>query len=125
MQKADIAIASLTVTSVREEVIQFTKPYMELQSSYVRQRSSMLELDYFQYLKPFTTNVWLLIVFATIFSSSVLYFVDYFSPFGWRLTMKEKTGEDGDVFSVSNSIWFSIASLLLQGGDNTPRTLSG
>ena len=39
--------------------------------------------------------------------------------------MKEKTGEEGNEFSVPNSIWFAVASWLLQGGDNTPRTLSG
>lgn len=98
---------------------------MELQNSYVRQRNNILELDYFQHLKPFTTNVWLITVFAGVFSSFVLYFVDYFSPFGWRQTIKAGTGKDGDVFSVSNSMWFSVASWLLQGGDNTPRTLSG
>ena len=125
LQKADIAIASLTVTSSREEVVQFTKPYMELQHSYVRQRQTLLKLDYFQHLKPFTTTVWLIILFGAIFAGLVLYAVDYFSPFGWRQVVKGKTGDDGTEFNASNSIWFTFASSLLQGGDNTPRTLSG
>lgn len=98
---------------------------MEVQNSYVRQRKNDVEFDLFQYLKPFTTNVWIIIVFAGLLSSIVLYGVDYLSPYGWRQTIKERTGRDGDVFSVSNSIWFTVASWLLQGGDNTPRTLSG
>ena len=125
MQKADIAIASLTVTSSREEVVQFTKPYMELQNSYVRQRKTLFTLDYFQHLKPFTTTVWLIILFGAIVVSLILYAVDYFSPFGWRQAVKGRTGEDGTEFNASNSIWFTFASWLLQGGDNTPRTLSG
>ena len=120
-----MAVAPLTVSSTREEVVAFTKPYMEAQNSYVRRQRKAGVLDYFQYLKPFTTNVWILTVFAGIVSSCFLYLTDHFSPYGWRQTEKASTGIDGSVFSVSNSIWFMVASWLLQGGDNTPRNLSG
>lgn len=33
--------------------------------------------------------------------------------------------DDGDEFSWFNSLWFCLASMLQQGGDDTPRMLSG
>ncbi|XP_065062808.1 glutamate receptor 2-like [Rhopilema esculentum] len=124
-KKADMAVASLTITSSREEVVQFTKPYMELQNSYVRLRGTTMQFDPLQFLKPFTTNMWILTVLAGIFCSIVIYFIDYYSPFGWRQTIKRETGRDGATFNAANSAWFTVASWLLQGGDNTPRSLSG
>eukprot|EP00795_Rhopilema_esculentum_P008536 gene8536-14537_t len=124
-KKADIAVASLTITSIREEAIEFTRPFMELQNAYLRKRSTTVQFDYLQFLKPFTTNVWILTVIVVLISSIVIYFVDYNSPFGWRQSDLVSTGKYGDEFSAANSIWFCTASWLLQGGDNTPRSLSG
>ena len=120
-----MAVASITVTSKREEVIKFTKPYMELQNSYVKRRSNVMQLDVLQFLSPFSAHVWLITVLAGIAGSIVIYYVELYSPSGWRNAVKEANGQDGEMFSVANSIWFTVSSWLLQGGDNTPRSLSG
>ena len=53
----------------------------------------------------------------------LLYCVDFFSPLGYRKTAEE-TGE-GEEFNIMNSLWFATASMLQQGGDNTPKAPSG
>lgn len=125
LQKADMAVASITVTSIREEVIKFTKPYMELQNSYVKRRSNVMQLDVLQFLSPFSAHVWMITVLAGIAGSIVIYYVELYSPSGWRNVVDEENGANGGIFSVANSIWFTVSSWLLQGAENTPRSLSG
>eukprot|EP00112_Aurelia_sp_Birch-Aquarium-sp1_P020682 Seg539.6 transcript_id=Seg539.6/GoldUCD/mRNA.D3Y31 product="Glutamate receptor 2" protein_id=Seg539.6/GoldUCD/D3Y31 len=124
-RKADMAVASITVTSIREEVIKFTKPYMELQNSYVKRRSNVMQLDVLQFLSPFSAHVWMITVLAGIAGSIVIYYVELYSPSGWRNVVDEENGANGGIFSVANSIWFTVSSWLLQGAENTPRSLSG
>ena len=52
------------------------------------------------------------------------YVIDYLSPYGYRKTAIA-SGEPGDEFSLYNSLWFATASMLQQGGDNTPKSPSG
>ena len=57
------------------------------------------------------------------FSSLLLFFViNYFSPYGHKDANGKGTSEE---FSFFNSMWFALACMLQQGGDNTPRNLSG
>lgn len=60
-----------------------------------------------------------------LFVTVMMYAVDLFSPFGHRAEARE-TGEGaGDEFNLFNSLWFATASMLQQGGDNTPKSPSG
>ena len=54
--------------------------------------------------------------------TGLMYIVNYISPYGYRHCKKAKNAEAFDLF---NSLWFCLASMLQQGADNTPRSLSG
>ncbi|XP_078384274.1 glutamate receptor ionotropic, kainate 3-like isoform X2 [Oculina patagonica] len=64
--------------------------------------------------------------FATLASLGVIsvavFVINYFSPYGYKDDNGRGTSEE---FSFFNSVWFALACMLQQGGDNTPRNLSG
>ncbi|XP_065071549.1 glutamate receptor U1-like isoform X2 [Rhopilema esculentum] len=124
-KKADMALAALTITASREEVIHFNTPYMEVSIGLIKKKTNVAHLDLLLFMEPFTGVVWLLTLTACLFVGLFLFFVDAFSPFGWKQVGERATGRPGTEFNILNSIWFSMASILLQGPDNTPRSLSG
>ena len=120
-----MAVAPITITSARESVVFFTKPLISIKVGVVHQKAKLVSLDLLQFMTPFTTTVWLLILTACVAIGILLFSVDYFSPFGWRQYGAKKNDEEGNELNLGNSLWFSIQSILLQGADNTPKSLSG
>ncbi|XP_020899708.1 glutamate receptor ionotropic, kainate 2 isoform X2 [Exaiptasia diaphana] len=124
-KKADIALAPITIYATRESVIDFTKPFWDFSMSLIMQKETEEELDLFAFVKPFDGIVWILIIGVVLFVTIMMYIVDLFSPFGHRAEATD-TGEGaGDEFNLFNSLWFATASMLQQGGDNTPKSPSG
>lgn len=74
-QKADIAIAPLTITLVREEVIDFSKPFMSLGISIMIKKPQKSKPGVFSFLDPLAYEIWMCIVFAYIGVSVVLFLV--------------------------------------------------
>ena len=118
-------MATITVTSAREQVVDFTKPFMGIKVGIINQKPQPVLLDLLQFMMPFTITVWLLVMTACIAIGILLFVVDYYSPYGWRQYGQRKNNEEGKELDIGNSLWFSIQSILLQGADNTPRSLSG
>ena len=121
-QKADFALAPLTISAIRQEYVQFVKPYDVVEAVYVRLKEKAKVLDLLQFMEPFTIRVWVITGFICLLTGFLLFAIDYFSPFGWRRVAENVEGIE---FNLGNSIWFSVASILLQGPDNTPRSFSG
>uniref|UniRef100_A0A8C4NCY2 Uncharacterized protein n=1 Tax=Eptatretus burgeri TaxID=7764 RepID=A0A8C4NCY2_EPTBU len=82
--KADIAVAPLTITLVREEVIDFSKPFMTLGISIMIKKPQKSKPGVFSFLDPLAYEIWMCIVFAYIGVSVVLFLVSRFSPYEWR-----------------------------------------
>ncbi len=74
-QKADIAVAPLTITLVREEVIDFSKPFMSLGISIMIKKPQKSKPGVFSFLDPLAYEIWMCIVFAYIGVSVVLFLV--------------------------------------------------
>ncbi|XP_059912970.1 glutamate receptor 1-like isoform X2 [Gadus macrocephalus] len=87
--KADVAVAPLTITLVREEMIDFTKPFMSLGISIMIKKPTKSKPGVFSFLDPLAYEIWMCIVFAYIGVSVVLFLVSRFSPYEWK-------GEDED-----------------------------
>uniref|UniRef100_A0A8C7Y162 Glutamate receptor n=1 Tax=Oryzias sinensis TaxID=183150 RepID=A0A8C7Y162_9TELE len=73
--KADIAVAPLTITLVREEVIDFSKPFMSLGISIMIKKPQKSKPGVFSFLDPLAYEIWMCIVFAYIGVSVVLFLV--------------------------------------------------
>ena len=74
-QKAEIAVAPLTITLVREEVIDFSKPFMSLGISIMIKKPQKSKPGVFSFLDPLAYEIWMCIVFAYIGVSVVLFLV--------------------------------------------------
>jgi glutamate receptor, ionotropic, invertebrate len=84
-KEADIAIASMTITSERERVIDFSKPFMSLGISIMIKKPIKQNPGVFSFLNPLSREIWVCVIFSYVGVSIVLYIVSRFSPFEWRL----------------------------------------
>ncbi|XP_035383161.1 glutamate receptor 1b isoform X2 [Electrophorus electricus] len=91
--KADVAVAPLTITLVREEVIDFSKPFMSLGISIMIKKPTKSKPGVFSFLDPLAYEIWMCIVFAYIGVSVVLFLVSRFSPYEWHGEETEESGE--------------------------------
>ncbi|XP_056129271.1 glutamate receptor 1a isoform X2 [Lampris incognitus] len=153
--KADVAVAPLTITLVREEVIDFSKPFMSLGISIMIKKPTKSKPGVFSFLDPLAYEIWMCIVFAYIGVSVVLFLVSRFSPYEWHAEDYDDTGdpqtptqgsasngvqqgltmgqqnpnqqnpEQTNEFGIFNSLWFSLGAFMQQGCDISPRSLSG
>uniref|UniRef100_A0A3B5AY34 Glutamate receptor n=1 Tax=Stegastes partitus TaxID=144197 RepID=A0A3B5AY34_9TELE len=131
--KADVAVAPLTITLVREQVIDFTKPFMSLGISIMIKKPTKSKPGVFSFLDPLAYEIWMCIVFAYIGVSVVLFLVSRFSPYEWQgdesddedETLPSSAPEHTNDFGIFNSLWFSLGAFMQQGCDISPRSLSG
>ncbi|WAR00595.1 GRIA2-like protein, partial [Mya arenaria] len=125
-EEADIALASLTISSKREEVVYFTKPYMNTGISIMIKRPERDKPGVFSFMDPLSYAVWGCIIGGFFGVSLMLYMVGRFSPYEWQ--PDEGSGNvvaPSDTFSFINTLWFSLGALMQQGPDIFPRSLSG
>ncbi|XP_038124135.1 glutamate receptor 1a isoform X2 [Cyprinodon tularosa] len=153
--KADLAVAPLTITLVREEVIDFSKPFMSLGISIMIKKPTKSKPGVFSFLDPLAYEIWMCIVFAYIGVSVVLFLVSRFSPYEWHAedyeegaepqtptqaaasngvqpsqtptqqNANQQSPEQTNEFGIFNSLWFSLGAFMQQGCDISPRSLSG
>ena len=149
-QKADVAVAPLTITLVREEVIDFSKPFMSLGISIMIKKPTKSKPGVFSFLDPLAYEIWMCIVFAYIGVSVVLFLVSRFSPYEWhaedyeegepqsptqasasngvqqgQTQTQQNTNQQNldqtNEFGIFNSLWFSLGAFMQQGCDISPR----
>ncbi|KAF2979031.1 hypothetical protein EK904_000194, partial [Melospiza melodia maxima] len=123
--RADVAVAPLTITLVREEVIDFSKPFMSLGISIMIKKPQKSKPGVFSFLDPLAYEIWMCIVFAYIGVSVVLFLVSRFSPYEWHTEEYEEgrdqpANDQTNEFGIFNSLWFSLGAFMQQGCDISP-----
>ena len=105
-------------------MLDFIGPYLYYTEEMLLKKTSSSETieQLLQFLDPFDSYVWLATLTSLVIISVAVFVINYFSPYGYKDDNGRGTSEE---FSFFNSVWFALASLLQQGGDNTPRSLSG
>jgi len=74
-QEADVAIAPLTITSIRERVVDFSKPFMDLGISIMIKKPEKQKPGVFSFMDPLDLFIWLCIVLSYLGVSLVLFLV--------------------------------------------------
>ncbi|CAG7829022.1 unnamed protein product [Allacma fusca] len=120
--EADIAISALTITSERERVIDFSKPFMSLGISIMIYKPKKHNPGVYGFMSPLSTETWGCVILAFLGVSLILYVVTRFNPTEWVV---ESQGRVENQFSFPNALWFSFAALVQQGSDLSPRSLAG
>ncbi|XP_062391832.1 glutamate receptor ionotropic, kainate 1 [Sardina pilchardus] len=123
---ADLAVAPLTITYVREKVIDFSKPFMTLGISILYRKPNGTNPGVFSFLNPLTPDIWMYVLLACIGVSCVLFAIARFSPYEWYNPHPCNPASDvvQNNFTLLNSFWFGVAALMRQGSELMPKALS-
>ena len=124
LQRADIALAALTISEVREKAVDFSVPFMHYTDDILLKKRPSGEGKTFntQFMQPFQDDVWLATLVALVVISVSTFALNYFSPYGYKDKNGQGTAEE---FSFINSVWFTWSCMLQQGAETQPRSLSG
>ncbi|XP_038213876.1 glutamate receptor ionotropic, kainate 2 isoform X3 [Zerene cesonia] len=125
-QRADLAIADLTITYDREQVVDFTMPFMNLGISVLYRKPIKQPPNLFSFLSPLSLDVWIYMATAYLGVSVLLFILARFSPYEWdspRNCVDEPPVLENQ-FTLLNSLWFTIGSLMQQGSDIAPKAVS-
>ncbi|NWS54334.1 GLRK protein, partial [Chunga burmeisteri] len=119
-QEADIAVAPLTVTSAREEVVSFTTPFLQTGIGILLRKDTVSQdMSFFHFLAPFSKETWTGLLFAYVLTCFCLFLVARLSPCEWNEPKNEENH-----FTFLNSLWFGAGALALQGVTPRPKALS-
>ncbi|XP_031427578.1 glutamate receptor ionotropic, kainate 1 isoform X2 [Clupea harengus] len=123
---ADLAVAPLTITYVREKVIDFSKPFMTLGISILYRKPNGTNPGVFSFLNPLTPDIWMYVLLACLGVSCVLFAIARFSPYEWYNPHPCNPASDvvQNNFTLLNSFWFGVAALMRQGSELMPKALS-
>ncbi|XP_071751963.1 glutamate receptor ionotropic, kainate 3 [Centroberyx gerrardi] len=124
--RADLAVAPLTITYMREKVIDFSKPFMSMGISILYRKPNATNNGFFSFLNPMTPDIWIYILLAYLGVSCVLFVIARFSPYEWYDAHPCNPGSDvvENNFTLLNSFWFGVGSLMQQGSELMPKALS-
>jgi len=121
--EVDIVVAAMTMTSEREEVIDFVAPYFDQSGISIIIRKPVREQSLFKFMQVLKPQVWLAILGAVIVTALMLWLLDRFSPYSAR-NNKEAYPEPCREFTLKESFWFALTSFTPQGGGEAPKALS-
>ncbi|XP_026471820.1 uncharacterized protein LOC113376108 [Ctenocephalides felis] len=121
--ETDMVVASLTMTSEREEVIDFVAPYFEQSGILIVMRKPVRQTSLFKFMTVLRLEVWLSIVGALVFTAIMIWFLDKYSPYSARNNKQAYPYPCRD-FTLKESFWFALTSFTPQGGGEAPKSLS-
>ncbi|KAJ8910748.1 hypothetical protein NQ315_017205, partial [Exocentrus adspersus] len=122
-QKADLAIADLTITYDREQAVDFTMPFMNLGISILYRKPIKQPPNLFSFLSPLSLDVWIYMATAYLGVSVLLFILARFTPYEWQNPHPCNPNPDHleNQFTLFNCMWFAIGSLMQQGCDFLPK----
>ncbi|XP_014187915.1 glutamate receptor U1 [Haplochromis burtoni] len=118
--EADLAVAPLTVTAVRERFVDMTTPFIQTGLSFILREATDPEDSTFSLLAPFSTDMWIGIIIAFLLTGFCIFLVGRISPSEWAEPDTEEHS-----FTLLHSFWYITGALTLQGAGPHPKALSG
>ncbi|CAG7717456.1 unnamed protein product, partial [Allacma fusca] len=121
--QADLGIGDMTITHDREKTLDFTMPFMNLGISILYRQPDKQPPSLFSFLAPFHYEVWIYMATAYLGVSLILFVLARIAPYEWQ-DPPPCSKDAGEIlenqFSLVNSLWFAIGSLMAQGCDILP-----
>ncbi|KAI1729782.1 ligated ion channel l-glutamate- and glycine-binding site domain-containing protein [Ditylenchus destructor] len=112
-QEADVAVAPITVTAGRLEVVDFTNPFLQLGISMLMRQPDEKPSSFLSFLWPLSPTVWVYSAVVTICTALSMVAVSVLSP-----------SESSHVFNIMNSLWYLLCILLRAGSGYNCRSVS-
>ncbi|XP_022115207.2 glutamate receptor ionotropic, kainate 2 [Pieris rapae] len=123
---ADFAITDLTITSQRQRAVDFTSPFMNLGITILYKKPTKEPPNLFSFISPFSYEVWGYLAGAYVGVSVLLFILGRFAPEEWQNPypcIAEPETLDNQ-FTLANSFWFTLGSVLTQGSEIAPIAVS-
>lgn len=102
LQEADLAIAPMTITSERERVIDFSKPFMSLGISIMANRQRQ-KPGIFSFLNPLSKEIWVSVIYLVKGIYSIVLRIAYHS------NEKKNNNIEHKPFNMTTSVAFCFA----------------
>ena len=109
LQNATLGMGAISITSEREEVVDFSLGVLSTGVNMLISKPAE-HSSIFQFMRPFSLELWMGIVGASIFVCLVYLMLDLGNP--------------DKQFTVKEVLWFSVGTLLMRGTDFSPRPSS-
>ncbi|XP_033635111.1 glutamate receptor ionotropic, kainate 2-like [Asterias rubens] len=124
--KADLVVAPLTISYVREQVVDFSKPYMHLGITILYRVPMPQNPGVFSFLNPLSFDIWMYVVIAFLVVALTMFLLARFSPYEWY--NEHPCNPDYDKvenqFNLLSCIWFAFGGLMQQGSEVNPKAFS-
>ncbi|KAK9506897.1 hypothetical protein O3M35_008747 [Rhynocoris fuscipes] len=121
--KIDMIVGALTMTSEREEVIDFVAPYFEQTGFSIVIRKPFRKTSLFKFMTVLRIEVWISILGALCLTAIMIWLLEKYSPYSAK-NNKDKYSYPCRDFSLRESFWFAVTSFTPQGGGEAPKALS-
>lgn len=118
--EADLAVAPLTLTAVRERFVDMTTPFMQTGIGFILHNDAASEESSFSLASPFSSDMWAGILIAFLLTGLCMFLIGRISPAEWA-----EPSSDEHRFTLLHSFWYITGALTLQGAGPHPTALSG
>nr|XP_037875496.1 glutamate receptor ionotropic, kainate 2 isoform X2 [Bombyx mori] len=122
----DFGITDLTITSTRQKAVDFTSPFMTLGITILYKKPTKEPPDLFSFISPLSPGVWSWLAGAYIGVSVLLFALGRMAPEEWQNPYPciEEPETLDNQFTLANSFWFTLGSVLTQGSEIAPIAVS-
>ncbi|XP_071100464.1 glutamate receptor 4-like [Haliotis cracherodii] len=125
-REASIGLGDVTITRERDRVVDFSKPYQSQTLRLLVKKPSWHPPGLGFLLDPFSSEIWLSILFALLLVAILFVVIGRFNPFEWRQVASDKDPRGArHSFGLRESFMFVFSTITLQGYRETPRSLAG
>ncbi len=117
-----MAVAPMTISYERQQVIDFTKPFMDLGLTVLISKEARVR-DYFSFLGPFELSLWLAVGGSFVVCGFVVALLSWLSPYGYRGRYVQGRGTgslspevraERNLRNLWDSLWFSYSCWMQQ-----------
>ncbi|CAD5115500.1 DgyrCDS4470 [Dimorphilus gyrociliatus] len=122
-EEIDMAVAPLTINYERQQVVGFTKPYMDLGLKLLLSKE-VEKVNIYGYLEPFEKGLWAAVVGTFIICSVITCICSRLSPYslGYYAQLDNETEHEN--LTLCNSLWATYGCWMQQGTETYPKCLS-
>ncbi|CAH1154146.1 unnamed protein product [Phaedon cochleariae] len=125
-KKAHLAICDLTITHERQQVVDFSMPFMTLGISILHKYPDKRGTDLFAFLEPFDISVWIYSATLYLVVSLILFFIARMTPGDWENPhpCDENPEMLENIWGIKNCHWATLGTIMNQGCDILPKGIS-
>ena len=113
----DIVIGDVTITSKRREIVGFSNSILDNSLRIIMRKTPDVQIDLLSFLKPFSRNLWLLILASFVYAGILLCLIER--------EHNEALQDRSIFFQFAMSAWYSFGNIVGYGVDFNVQTAAG